>query len=60
MTTCGAELLKRQDRGDESGVVQEGVKGCAKVLLDCLAIQAVGGCVPVVEAAPSQAIQQQF
>ena len=60
MTTCGAELLKGQHRGDEGGIVQERVKGCAKVLLNRLAIQAVGGCIPVVEAAPSQAIQQQF
>ena len=58
MTTCGAELLKGQHRGDVGRVIQERVKGCAKVLLDRLAIQAIGGCKPVVEAALSQAIQQ--
>ena len=58
MRTCGAELLKGQHRGDVGGVVQERVKGCAKVLLDRLAIQAVGGCIPVVEAALSHTVQR--
>ena len=53
MTTCGAELLKGQHRGEVGGVVQEGVKGCAKVLLDRLIFQAVSGCIPVIEAALS-------
>ena len=60
MTTCGAELLKGQHRGEVGGVVQERVKGCPKVLLNRLAIQSVGGCKPVIETALQHTVQQQF